>query len=144
MSDTAQLGQFPVTRARTDLDAALAADIKPHGIVQFIFSDEGLVFDWYGTIDGSNLQVCADLLLAAHERLTSTDHCTFSGFADEPHGGPVCNAPGEHKQICPLCQAPIIRCEAHGGQIGAARALAKHLLQAHPAPPEPKAKKSGK
>ena len=145
MTTTQQLGQFPVTRARTDLNEALAADVKPRGLVMFTFSDDGLVFDWYGAIEATDLEVCTTLLQTAHERMVSVDRCTHSGFADEPHGGPTCGEPGAHQQICPLCQAAIIRCETHGGQLSAARALAKHLLQAHPEPAnstEPGSKKA--
>ena len=44
-----------------------------------------------------------------------TYRCTYSGFPDEPHGGPTCAEPTPHGVPCPWCGEVVARCERHGG-----------------------------
>ena len=53
--------------------------------------------------------------------------CTYSGFPDEPRGGPTCCEPTTHHIECPKCYDIIARCVAHGAENYLQKVLENHL-----------------
>jgi len=58
--------------------------------------------------------------------------CTYSGFVDEPHGGPVCAEPAVGMTSCG-CGETIGRCGRHGGVDAAVKVAGqKKACKEHP------------